>query len=188
MSKFKQLLGAGLDAHLAVGARAGQAWFSLRLGLGRQPARSDRRNKSNGGPFSNRRRAARREAARQAVGNIGCVNGQHSADNPTAEEATKIEVVKPIDQIEEVDVEELTDEIETALVHAELAKVDENPIVSSVANTKAVKLVVVNEVIDKIEHVGMETTEEELVMIFFDHEYYFGAIKKTLENSISYFR
>ena len=54
---------------------------------------------------------------------------------------------------------------------------------------------VANEVIDEIENFEIETTEEELVMIFgeytsaetFDQEYYFGAIKKKLEHFISYF-
>lgn len=183
MSKFKQLLSAGLDAHLAAGARAGQAWVSLRVGLGQQPARSDRRHKRNGGP-SRDRRCARREAARQDAGNVGCVNGQHSTEDPIAEEAIEVD-----------EVETLPDGTEDAPIDAEQGKVDGNPKSNSVANTEVVKLVVAKEVSDEIENVEIETIEEELVMIFgeytseepFDHEYYFGAIKKTLENSISYF-
>ena len=77
MSKFNQLLSAGLDAHLAAGAHAGQAWVSLRVGLGQPAARSHRRPKRNGGP-SRDRRHAHHEAARQAAAEAGCVNGQHA--------------------------------------------------------------------------------------------------------------
>jgi hypothetical protein len=83
-------------------------------------------------------------------GNVGYVNGQHSTEDPTDEEAIEVD-----------EVETLSDETEDA----EQGKVEGNPKSDSVANTEPVKFVVANEVIDEIVYVEIETIEEVLVVI-----------------------
>ena len=66
VQKFQQLWKCGLDAHLEVESRAGQAWVGLHLRLGDEPGTvqtASNRKKSCSSPARDRRRA-RREAGR----------------------------------------------------------------------------------------------------------------------------
>ena len=165
VTKFKNLWQAGLDAHLDAGSRAGQAWVSLRVGLGLHPARRDH-HRQKYGP-SRQRRRARREAARQVASGVGGhENDPHAKGEHVVEEAT-----------------------------ASTTPTEDVANISSAENAEHVKIVVANEVIDEIDNSELEISEEELVIVFgehssqdpFDHEQFFGAIKKQLESAVSYF-
>ena len=177
LSKFKQLCSSGLDAHLEAGSHAGQAWVSLRVGLGQLPKSHECHRQRKNGPARQKRRE-RREAARKVSNDIGHENDQPVIDEVVAEEATlETEKVAQTQTAKEKDTHKDTE--------------------SSAENAEPVIISVANDVIDEIEMSEMEPSEEEeLVMIFgehsceegsFDHKQFFGEIKRRLEPLVSFF-
>ena len=101
--KFRQLCRAGLDAHLAVDAHAGEAWVHIRVRLGHVPEplyEEPQKTRKNKNSHSRQRRRARRLAERLKK-NEETEKVDNNSNEIEAEEALVIDECESSDAEEE---------------------------------------------------------------------------------------